>query len=124
MAAISEHRRRVRGPRPQDQRARVDRHPRRSDLRLALATARAGGSLCMHGLQGEIRQRLRNSMGEGDELGPLRRRLIRQMSIALKASLVTAPYRSRRGLADLDAELDQFPRIIAAVKYVRQRVSS
>ena len=31
----------LRGPRPQDQRAQVDRHPRRPDLRLALAAPRA-----------------------------------------------------------------------------------
>ena len=39
-------RRRVRGPRPQDQRGQVDRHARRPDLRLALAAARLRGSLC------------------------------------------------------------------------------
>ena len=35
-----------RRPRPQDQGGEVDRHPRRPDLRLALAAARLGGSLC------------------------------------------------------------------------------
>ena len=39
------HRRRVRGPRPQDQRGQVDRHPCRPDLRLALAASRLRGSL-------------------------------------------------------------------------------
>ena len=36
---------RVRRPRPQDESGQVDRHPRRPDLRFALAAPRAGGSL-------------------------------------------------------------------------------
>ena len=43
-------RRRVRGTRPKDERGQMDRHPRRSGLRLALAAARARGSLCLRGL--------------------------------------------------------------------------
>ena len=43
-------RRRVRGPRPQDERGQVDRHPRRPDLRFALAAARLRGGLCVRGL--------------------------------------------------------------------------
>ena len=39
------------GPRPQDQGGEVDRHPRRPDLRFALAIASAGGSLCLRGLK-------------------------------------------------------------------------
>ena len=40
-------RRRLRGPRPQDQGDQVDRHPRRPDLRVALAAPRLRGSLCV-----------------------------------------------------------------------------
>ena len=58
---------RVRGPRPQDEGGQVDRHPRRPDLRLALATAGAGGSLCVRGLEGEVREGLRGRLDQGDE---------------------------------------------------------
>ena len=44
--AAGRRRRRVRGPRPQDEGGQVDRHPRRPDLRFALAAARLRGSLC------------------------------------------------------------------------------
>ena len=44
----------LRGPRPQDQGGQVDRHPRRSDLRLALAAARRRGSLCLRRRQGKF----------------------------------------------------------------------
>ena len=44
--AAGRRRRRVRRPRPQDQGGQVDRHPRRPDLRLALAAPRLRGSLC------------------------------------------------------------------------------
>ncbi len=48
-------RERVRRTRPQDRRSQVDRHARRPDLRLALAAARARGSLCVRRLEGEVR---------------------------------------------------------------------
>ena len=66
----------VRGPRPQDQGGEVDRHPRRPDLRFALAIAGAGGSLCLRGRQGEVREGLRGGLDQGDERGPLRACLI------------------------------------------------
>ena len=50
-------RQRVRGPRPQDQGGQVDRHPRRPDLRFALAAPRLRGGLCVRGLEGEVRRR-------------------------------------------------------------------
>ena len=65
-------RRRVRRPRPQDQGRQVDRHARRSDLRLALAAARARGGLCVRGLEGEVREGLRGGVDQGDERGSLR----------------------------------------------------
>ena len=71
-------RRRVRGPRPQDRRGEVDRHPRRPDLRLALAAARLGGSLCLCRLEGEVRTGLRGGVGQGDEPRSLRPRLTRR----------------------------------------------
>ena len=43
----------------QDERGQMDRHPRRSDLRLELAAARARGSLCLLRREGEVRQGLR-----------------------------------------------------------------
>ena len=67
---------RVRGPRPQDERGQVDRHPRRPDLRFALAAARACGSLCLRGLEGEVREGLRGGVDQGDERRSLRPRLI------------------------------------------------
>ena len=67
---------RVRGPRPQDERAQVDRHPRRPDLRFALAAARLRGGLCLRGLEGEVREGLRGGVDQGDERRPLRPRLI------------------------------------------------
>ncbi len=72
MAAVRRVRRPVRGARPQDQRGQVDRHPCRPDLRLALAAAGAGGSLCVRGFEGEICERLRGGVDQGDEPGPLR----------------------------------------------------
>ena len=45
----------------------VDRHPRRPDLRLALAAARPRGSLCLRGLEGEVREGLRRGVDQGDE---------------------------------------------------------
>ena len=58
---------RVRGPRQQDESGQVDRHPRRPDLRLALAAPRARGSLCVLGLEGEVREGLRGGVEQGDE---------------------------------------------------------
>ena len=67
---------RVRGPRPQDQGGQVDRHPRRPDLRFALATPRLRGSLWVHRLEGEVRQGLRGGVDQGDERRSLRSALI------------------------------------------------
>ena len=55
-------------------RGQVDRHERRPDLRLALAASRLRGSLCVRGLEGEVREGLRGGVGEGDERGSLRSR--------------------------------------------------
>ncbi len=54
------------------ERAQVDRHPRRSRLRFALAAARPRGSLCAGGLEGEVCEGLRGGLDQGDEPGPLR----------------------------------------------------
>ena len=67
---------RVRGARPQDERGQVDRHARRPDLRFALAAARPRGSLCVRGLEGEVREGLRGGVDQGDEPRSLRPRLI------------------------------------------------
>ena len=56
------------------QRPEMDRHARRSDLRLALAASRIRGSLCLRRLQGEVREGLRRGLDEGDERRPLRPR--------------------------------------------------
>ncbi len=53
------------------QRAQVDRHPRRPDLRFALAASRSGGSLCAGGLEGKVCEGLRGGVEQGDERGPL-----------------------------------------------------
>ena len=63
---------RVRGTRPQDEPGQVDRHPCRPDLRFALAAACSRGSLCMLGLEGEVRERLRGGVEQGDEPRSLR----------------------------------------------------
>ena len=76
MAAVRRLRRRVRGARPEDERGQVDRHPCRPDLRLALPAPGPRGSLCVRGLEGEVRERLRGGVDQGDEPGPLRPRLI------------------------------------------------
>ena len=65
-------RRCVRGARPEDQPGQVDRHPCRPDLRFALATARPRGSLCILGREGEVRERLRGGVEQGDEPRSLR----------------------------------------------------
>ena len=62
----------VRRARPKVPRTQVDRHPRRPDLRLALAAARYRRSLCVRGLEGEVRERLRRGVGQGDGPRPLR----------------------------------------------------
>src|SRR5690606_39654287 len=66
----------VRGPRPGDRRAEVDRHPCRSRLRLEFAASRAGGSLRPGRFPGQVRRRLRRRLEQGDERRPLRSRLI------------------------------------------------
>ena len=65
-------RRRLRGPRPQDQRGQVDRHACRPDLRFALAAARLCGGLCLRGREGEVRAGLRGGLDQGDERRSLR----------------------------------------------------
>ena len=55
----------------------VDRDPRRPDLRVALAISRLRGSLCVRGLEGEVREGLRDGVDQGDERGSFRPRLIR-----------------------------------------------
>ena len=62
----------LRGPRPQDQGGEVDRHPRRPDLRLALPAPRHRGSLWQRGRQGEVCERLRQGVDQGDERGSIR----------------------------------------------------
>src|SRR5439155_9966959 len=63
--------------RPQDQCGEVDRHPRRPDLRLALAAPRLRRGLCLVGRQGAVRKGLREGLDQGDEPRPVRsRRLI------------------------------------------------
>src|ERR1700730_3847351 len=74
MAAGCRFRRRLRGARPQDQRAQVDGQPRRPDLRLALAAPRSRGGLRVRGLEGEVREGLRGGVDQGDERGSLRSR--------------------------------------------------
>ena len=44
----------------------------RPDLRFALAAARACGSLCLRGLEGEVCERLRGGLDQGDERRPFR----------------------------------------------------
>ena len=75
VAAGRRLRRRVRGPRPQDEGGQVDRHEGRPDLRLALAAARVRGSVCVCGLEGEVREGLRGGLDQGDEPRSLRSRL-------------------------------------------------
>ncbi len=64
-----------RGARPQDQRGQVDRHPCRPDLRFALAAPRPRRSLCVRRLAGEVCERLRRGVDQGDEPRSLRSRL-------------------------------------------------
>src|SRR5204863_7938607 len=76
MAALLRLCRRIRGARPKDERAQVDRRAGRPDLWFALAAARTRGSLCVRRLAGEVCDRLRGGVDQGDEPGPLRPRLI------------------------------------------------
>src|SRR6266436_3796585 len=84
MAAVRWNRRRVRRARPEDEPGQVDRHPCRPDLRFALATACPRGSLCVHGLQGEICERFRGRVDQGDGPRSLRRRLTSAETRAVK----------------------------------------
>ena len=68
---------RIRGTRSRERRTEVDRHPRRPDLRFALAAACPRGSLCVRGADGEVCGRLRGGVDQGDEPGPLQSRLKR-----------------------------------------------
>src|SRR4051794_1822804 len=45
----------------------MDWHPSRSDLRFAFAVARLGGSLCVRGFAGQVREGLRCGLDQGDE---------------------------------------------------------
>ena len=60
---------------------------RRPDLRFALAAARACGSLCVRGLEGEVCERLRGGVDQGDE----RRSLRPCLSSAERSSLTPRP---------------------------------
>src|SRR5271169_4800188 len=63
----------------------MDRHACRPDLRFALAAARPRGSLCVHGLQGEVCERFRGGVDQGD--GP--RSLRHGLSSAEKGAVNT-----------------------------------
>src|SRR5208337_792673 len=76
-------------------RGQVDQHARRSDLRLALAAARAGGSLCVRGREGEVCERLRGGMDQGDGPRSLRPRLISQGLGPTSCSFVSYVARKR-----------------------------
>ncbi len=67
--------RRLRGARPQDGRGQVDRDARRSHLRLARAAQGAGRGLWVVRREGEVREGLRQGLGQGHEPRPLRPRL-------------------------------------------------
>jgi catalase-peroxidase len=58
--------------------------PHRSDLRLALASSRVCGSLCLRRLEGEVRQGLRGGVDQGDE-----RRSVRPREAGIAGSRVT-----------------------------------
>src|SRR3569833_1337028 len=66
----------VRRARTEDRRIEVDRHPRRSGVRLEFPTAGIGRDLWMFGRAGEVRPRLRGGLDQGDESGSLRSRLM------------------------------------------------
>src|SRR5690348_152461 len=74
MAAMRERRGSLRRKRPEDERTQMDRYTRRPDLRFAFAVAGARGGLCLRGLEGEVRKRLRGRLEQGDESRPLRAR--------------------------------------------------
>src|SRR5438876_6477199 len=76
MAAVRWLRRRVRGPRPQDEPTQVDGHACRPDLWFAFPAAGPGGSLCVCGREGEVCERLRGGVDQGDESRSLRPCLI------------------------------------------------
>ena len=70
-------RERVRGTRPQDRQAEVDRHPCRPHLRFELAScAPSRKSMRQDDAQAEVRDRLRGGLDQGDERRSLRPRLI------------------------------------------------
>src|SRR5579864_9129404 len=76
--------------RPQDRRTQVDGNPRRPSLRLELAAPSNRGSLWLRGLQGEVCERLRGGVEQGDEPRPLRPCLSsaeREMSAALQQAI-------------------------------------
>src|ERR1700683_252532 len=76
---------RVRRTRPENEPGQVDRHAGRSALRFELRAARPRGSLWMRGLPGEVCERLRGGMGQGDEPRSLRPRLRSEEAIDLPA---------------------------------------
>ncbi len=65
-------RRAVRRTRPRDRRREVDGHARRPDLRFQLAAASDQRGLCRRRREGDVRRRLREGVGQGDEPRPLR----------------------------------------------------
>ena len=73
---------RVRRTRPQDGRGPVDRHARRSRLRLELPAPGPRRGLRQLGRAGEVRPGLRRGVEQGDEPRPLRRRLVPLESFA------------------------------------------
>ena len=80
----------------EDERGQVDRHPCRPDLRFALAAPGPRGSLCVRGLEGEVRERLRGGVDQGDEPRSLRPCLISAERLS-RAS--RRPHRYRCGLS-------------------------
>ncbi len=85
---------RVRGTRPQDGRGEVDRHPRRSRLRLELPAPGSGRGLCSERRAEKVRGRLRGSLEQGNERGPLRSCLIsaeRPTSVRIEGRRLVPP---------------------------------
>ena len=91
----------VRRPRPRERRAALDRHPRRSGVRLERAVAGDRGGLCFRRRRAEIRARLRGGMEQGDEPGPFRPRLrpaFRQLAAGKKRIKVFASFFKKEAL--------------------------
>ncbi len=96
-------RRRVRGTRSEDECTQVDRYIGRPDLRFALPAPGLRRSLCVRGLEGEVREGLRGGVDQGDERRSFRSRLTQTMSgalsrVATKPTVQERPHRFRCGL--------------------------